>query len=69
MTLVTYQQVWTHKTCEGWQYVYRCTWSDGNETIEHTLPWGRMDGVVELPATSLLKERLAANSTLPDQTR
>ena len=55
MTLRTYQQVWTHKTDDGWQYVYRCTWSDGNETIEVSLPWGRMDGAVELPATSLTR--------------
>lgn len=53
MTLRTYQQVWTHKTDDGWQYVYRCTWSDGNETIEVSLPWGRIPpDAVELPATS-----------------
>ena len=60
MTLVTYRQIWTRRTRDGWEYAYVCTWSDGSETIEHTLPWGRMDGAVELPETGVLKERLAS---------
>lgn len=57
MTLVTYRQIWTRRTRDGWDYAYVCTWSDGSETIEHTLPWGRMDGAVEVSCSP------------PDQTR
>lgn len=51
-SLLTYQHVWTYKNSDGWQYEYHCTWSDGDSTVEHTLPWGRMDGAKELPSTS-----------------
>lgn len=47
-TLKTYQQFWTHKNRDGWQYDYLCTWSDGSESRECTLPWGRMDGAIEV---------------------
>jgi hypothetical protein len=51
-SLLTYQHVWTYKNSDGWQYEYHCTWSDGDRTVEHTLPWGRMDGAKEFPSTS-----------------
>lgn len=41
--LVSYRQVWVTKD----DYLYECVWSDGTTTTEHTLPWGRMDGVIE----------------------
>jgi len=53
LTLKTYRHVWTKKDRNGdLQYEYLCSWSDGSESRECTLPWGRMDGAVELPATS-----------------
>ena len=36
--LVSYRHVWRTKD----DYVYECTWSDGEITIEHTLPWGNL---------------------------
>lgn len=65
--LSAYQHVWTRKSKDGWEYEYRCIWSDGSETWECTLPWGDMQGAVELPMTSLriLKsEQEAAQASL-----
>lgn len=59
-TLKTYQHVWIGKHRGELQYEYICTWSDGDVTREFTLPWGRLDGAVELPSTS---ERPALQST------
>lgn len=44
--LVTYQQVWSKPGTDNYEYL--CTWSDGSETREFTLPWGRMAGAVEV---------------------
>lgn len=50
ITLVTYRHIWTGKDRNGdHQYEYYCTWSDDSEGREFTLPWGRMEGAVELP--------------------
>lgn len=64
-TLLTYQHVWTGKDLNGDdQYQYLCTWSDGAETWEFTLPWDDMEGVRELPMTSLRKLRKVEPVTL-----
>jgi len=48
-TLKTYQLIWTHRDHLGdWQYAYDCTWSDGTVTREISLPWGQMEGAVEV---------------------
>lgn len=47
-TLTAYRHHWIGKNRDGWQYEYECHWSDGTVTREFTLPWGRMDGAVEL---------------------
>lgn len=52
--LLTYRHVWTHRNRDGdWEYQYYCTWSDGVDGLTPNLPWGRMEGAVELPMTDL----------------
>lgn len=43
--LVSYRHVWLPG---GEDYRYECVWSDGTTTTEHTLPWDRLDGAVEV---------------------
>jgi hypothetical protein len=58
-TLLTYRHVWTERDRDGdMQYEYYCTWSDGSEGRCVSLPWGRMEGAVELPMDSV-RERPA----------
>lgn len=47
MTLITYRQIWLK---HGKDYVYECVWSNGQTTVEITLPWGRLGDAKELPA-------------------
>jgi hypothetical protein len=48
--LLTYRHVWTERDRNGdLEYEYYCTWSDGSEGMCVSLPWGRMEGAVELP--------------------
>lgn len=42
--LVSYRHVWRTKD----DYVYECTWSDGEQTTEVTLPWGNLGDAVGL---------------------
>lgn len=52
--LLTYRHVWTRRDRNGdLDYEYFCTWSDGSEGFEVSLPWGRLDGAIELPMCSL----------------
>jgi hypothetical protein len=44
--LLTYQQVWLDRRAKD--YIYLCKWSDGAETREHALPWGRMPNAVQV---------------------
>lgn len=44
--LVSYRHVWISPD----DYRYECTWSDGEVTPEHTLPWDKLDGVTEVRA-------------------
>lgn len=48
--LGAYRHVWTKRNRDGdWEYGYDCWWSDGTKSHEFTLPWGRLEGVIELP--------------------
>lgn len=47
--LVGYNMKWIGRNREGEsEYRYNCVWSDGTFTTEHTLPWGRMAGAVDM---------------------
>lgn len=47
--LIAYQFVWTTRDRRGdWEYEYWCLWQDGTVTTEITLPWGNMEGAVEV---------------------
>lgn len=48
--LLTYRHVWTHRDRNGdLDYAYYCTWSDGSEGLQGTLPWGQLGDAIELP--------------------
>lgn len=64
--LVSYRLVWDRRPSDD--YEYQCFWSDGTETMEPTLPWGDMDGAVELPMTSLRELYPPKPVTLDDVT-
>lgn len=47
--LGAYRHVWTKRDRRGdWEYEYECYWSDGEVTTEVSLPWGRLEGVLDL---------------------
>lgn len=49
-TLVAYRFVWTRRDRNGdWEYAYDWHMSDGTIVRRPSLPWGRLNGVVELP--------------------
>ena len=47
--LVSYRTIWLPG---GDDYVYECTWSDGDVTTEVSLPWGRLGDAVDLGMTN-----------------
>lgn len=52
--LLTYRHVWTGRDRNGdREYEYYCTWSDGTEGYEISLPWGRLGDAIELPMGSI----------------
>lgn len=51
--LVSYQHIWIHKDCDGWQYSYRCKWSDGSETMNIIPSRSAMEQATELPMTGI----------------
>ena len=47
--LLTYRHVWTGRDRDGnATYEYYCTWSDGYEGLEISLPWGKLEGAANL---------------------
>lgn len=67
--LLTYQHIWMGKDRHGdHQYEYHCTWSDGSDSMEFTLPWAEMGDAVELPMTSLREFSTPKPTTLEEAT-